>query len=132
MSFSRQPVIYRVKRGLQVGLAIACVCSLWSVIAYSLKSPVQIDAMRITLRRAVIAYLIGGLFGGVFVGVAVSLMRWALGAFLLGFVANLPTTLIMASFIASDLPLFGRIALGLLAACIGGTLALYIRSDPWP
>jgi hypothetical protein len=97
-----------------------------------LKDAQQTKAMGITLPEIIGAYLFGGLFGGAFVGAAVTLMRWAIGAFVLGFVANLPTALAVANFVAADVPLAGRMSIGVICACVGGVLALYIRSDPWP
>jgi hypothetical protein len=132
VTFSEQPLIYRVARGVRTGLVVGAGFSLWAAFAYGLKDAQQTEAMGVTLREAVAAYLLGGLFGGAFAGAMIGMMRWAIGAFVLGFIANLPTALVIAYFVAVDVPLPGKISIGVICACIGGVVALYIRSDPWP
>ncbi len=132
VNFSERPLIYRVARGIRIGLAVSLFLSVWATIAYALKDARQTEAMGITLREVVAAYLLGGLFGGAFAGAMIRLMRWAAGAFVLGFVTNLPTTLMIANVVASDASLPAKISLAVICACIGGIVALYIPSDPWP
>jgi hypothetical protein len=106
--------------------------SIWAALAYALKDSRQIEAMGITLRELVVAYLLGGFFGGAFAGAMIGLLRSAVGAFVLGFVTNFPTAMMVASLIAADASLPGKISIGIIGACVGGVVALYIRSDPWP
>jgi hypothetical protein len=61
----------------------------------------------------------------------IRLMRWAVGAFVLGFVANRPTTLVIINFAAADASLAAKVSMGMVLACIGGIVAVYIRGDPW-
>lgn len=123
---------YRVGRGIKVGVLIATCLSVWAAVAFALKNRAQLDAMHITLPQVVIAYLAGGIFGGAFVGVAFPITRWAIGAFMLGFIAILPTAVVMVYFMARDIPGIAQVIVACIVACIGGALALYIRSDPWP
>lgn len=132
MRFSERSLKYRVARGVKVGLAVSTAISIWAALAFALKSPRQADFIGIKIPELIGAYLIGGVFGGAFVGAMVNLMRWSLGAFILGFIANLPTALIVANFVAWDASVAGRVSIGLICACLGGVVALYIRSDPWP
>jgi hypothetical protein len=115
-----------------VGLAVSVCLCVWAAIAYALKDAQQTKAMGITLPQIVAAYLFGGIFGGGFVAAMVNVLRGAIGAFVLGFVANLPTALLIANFVAADVPFPGRISIGVVCACLGGVVALYIRSNPWP
>lgn len=57
MRFSERPVLYRVRRGVEVGLAISVALCLWAALAYSLKNAAQQDAMNLTLRQAIVSYL---------------------------------------------------------------------------
>ncbi|HVS59779.1 MAG TPA: hypothetical protein VHE82_03685 [Gemmatimonadaceae bacterium] len=132
MTFSERPLVYRVTRGVRTGLAVSVFFSVWATIAYALKDARQTAALGVTLREVVAAYLLGGLFGGAFAGAMIRFMRWAVGAFVLGFVANLPTTLVITNFAAADASLAAKVSIGMILACIGGIVALYIRSDPWP
>jgi hypothetical protein len=132
VSFSQKPVRYRAIRGAEIGLGVGIVLCLWAAIVFAVKATTHGGELPITFRQTLIAYSVGAPLGGALAGIGAPLMKWALGAFFLGFMANFPVAVVGLNFVASDWPVSGRVGLAVFQSCIGGMVAVTIRKDPPP
>lgn len=77
-----------VRTGTLIGFVIASLYSLYAVILYAIRGAAPFEANGVSLGGIVAAYYGAGVAGGAIVGALSPLLRWRLGATIVGIVAG--------------------------------------------
>jgi energy-converting hydrogenase Eha subunit B len=77
----------RIKRGAAIGLAFACLYSLYVTGLYLIQGPEPFQRLGTNLGVVIGTYFFGGISAGVVVGVLQPIARWRLGAMGVGIIA---------------------------------------------
>lgn len=128
----RGPLLFRVRQGIRFGMGYA---ALFSILAIALSALIG-EPGRFSLLGVMAAYIIGGVLTGTVVGCGLYLVRWPLGAMLLGILGAIPVfeaILLLLPVIKPDVavPSLGvRMALACVVALLIGPLAgLVVRAQ---
>jgi hypothetical protein len=81
-------VTTNVKGGVILGFVISSLYSLYAVILYAIRGSAAFEANGVTMAGIVAAYYGAGIIGGAIVGALSPLLRWRLGATVVGMVAG--------------------------------------------
>jgi hypothetical protein len=77
----------RIKQGVAIGLAFACLYSLYVGGLYFLQGPAPFQRLGTSIGVVIGTYFFGGISAGIVVGVLQPLARWRLGAIVIGIIA---------------------------------------------
>ena len=77
----------RIRQYVLIGLAFACLYSLYVCVLYLLQGSAPFDRLGTNLWIVIGTYFFGGISAGVVVGLLQPLARWRLGAIVIGIIA---------------------------------------------
>lgn len=108
--------------GVRWGLAFGSVYAVWAGVLFVFRGAAPFQSHEVTVWEAVAVYLVGGVAAGGLMGLLRPLVRWWIGAMLVGMIASVPILLGIAGTatnIAAGETL-DWIGVGILAFFLGG------------